>query len=113
MNKCVLTYMCLHIRHVTVMCVYARGVSGIFFPDTDDETSGGPQTPPPTPHSPWKDMISRFWRQKSKYRRQNSNIWCQNVALNSNITDKIQIKQIFVQLKTSRFVREKLPTQLI
>jgi len=53
---------------------------------------------------------------KSKYWRQNSNIWCrrsQNVALNSNITDRIQIKQIFVSLKTSRFVREKIPTELI
>jgi len=54
-----------------------------------------------------------FWRPKSKYWRHNSNIWCQNIALNSDITDKIQIKQKFVPLKTSRFVREKLPTDLI
>jgi len=36
-----------------------------------------------------------------------------NVALNSNFTDKIQIKSIFVPLQTSHFVRGKLPIQLI
>jgi len=35
------------------------------------------------------------------------------VALNSNITGRIQIKYIFVPIKTSRFVREKVPSQLI
>jgi hypothetical protein len=35
------------------------------------------------------------------------------MALHQNIMDKIPIKSIFVQPKTSRFGREKLPTSLI
>ena len=73
-----------------------------------------PGGPFPSPlNSSWKDMIMRFWRQTSTYRRQNSNIWCQKVALYSNITDKIQTEWICVPLKTSCFVRKKLPTKLI
>ena len=49
-----------------------QGVSGIFFPDTDAETSRRSPDPPPPPRSPRKDMISIFWRQ-------NSSIWCQKV----------------------------------
>jgi len=35
---------------------------------------------------------------------------CQDMALNPIINHKIQIKQIFVPLKPSRFVHEKVPS---
>ena len=47
-----------------------QGASRIFFPDT------GAKPPDPSPsQSPWKDMILRIWRMKSKFRRQNSDLF--------------------------------------
>ena len=88
-----------------------QGVGWKNFPDSDAKTSRrSPDPPPPPPHSPWKDMMLRFLRQKSEYRRQNSNIWCQNVALIQISRTTFKLDKKFVPLKTSHFVRKKLLT---
>jgi len=63
----------------------AQGVGGTFFPDTCAQSCPkhpeGLQTPPLPPQPSLRSMILSVWRQKSKYRHQNSNIWCQKVKI--------------------------------
>jgi len=77
----------------------AQGVGGTFFPDTCAQTSRrSPDTPPP-PQPSLQSMISSFWRQKSKYRHQNSNIWCQKVKILCYIQiwqTKFKLNKLFV-----------------
>jgi hypothetical protein len=95
--------------------IQCEGCLEYFFPTPMPEPPQAP--PPPSPlSSPCKrhdfDILApkiKILAPKFKYLVPKS----QNVALNSNDTDRIQITQDFVPLKTSRFVREKLPTQLI
>ena len=75
-----------------------------------------PRPPPPLPSSPLErhdfEILApniKISAPKFKYLVPKN----QNVALNSNITDKIQLKKKIVLPKTSRFVWEKLPTQLL